>query len=201
MSKKDAPARYIAGLLAYVKQYTGEPPPVPETFEGISIPPNGSFSDPVNWEPVRAAFKALKLDARKAEHWETLIYSLAYAHFGKPLTSHRPKIWEEGTLCQLWADFTRMRARWAGRSQREICKILVTDYSHYKHLDADTVRRRLPDARKAFIERITADKEAWIQGTGLAWTPVQEKKLAEQTVKEWGLRLTGVTTLSDLWRE
>jgi hypothetical protein len=199
MSKKDAPARYIAGLLAYVKHYTDEPPPVPKTFEGIFIPPNGSFSDPTSWEPVRAAFKAFKRDPRKAEDWETLIYSLAYAHFGKP--RHKPKIWEEATLCQLWADFVRMRVRYAGKSQRQICKILVTDYPHYNRSDADTIRRRQADARKAFIKHVTEHKEAWIQGTGLPWTPAQEKKLAEQTVKEWDLRLTGVTTLSDLWSE
>ena len=189
----------MAGLLARVKHYTSAPPPVPETFEGISIPPNGFFfGDPIYWEPVRAAFKALKLDARKTQDWEALLYYLADAHFGKP--SHKPKLWEGATLRQLWADFTRMRACFAGKSQREVCKILVTD-SRYEHVDADTTRRRLPEAREAFIEHITAYKEAWIQGTGSAWTPEQEKKVAEQTVRDWDLRLTGVTTLSDLWRE
>jgi hypothetical protein len=203
MARKDRPAKYIADLLARVKHYTGEPPPVPQKFEGISIPQDGYFSDPVNWEPVRAAFKALKLDARKPEHWETLLYYLADAHFGKP--SHKPKTWTEGTLCTLWADFTQMRAIFTGKSQREICQIMVNNYllsSRYGHLDGDTIRHRLPEARKAFIEHIMAYKKVWIQERGAAaWTPEQEKKVAEQYVEMYGLRLTGVTTLSDLWSE
>jgi hypothetical protein len=200
MSKKDGPARYLAGLLARVKYYTGEPPPVSKTFEGISIPPGGLFSDPINWEPVRAAFMALRLDARKAHDWEVLLCELASAHFGK--RSHKPKIWEGPTLHQLWADYTRMRVRFAGKSQREICEILVTDYSHYKHSNAGTIRRKLPEARQAFIEMAMEYKEAWIKEEGSAsWTPERERRWAALIAKEWRLGLSGVETLSDLWSE
>jgi hypothetical protein len=152
MSKTDGPSKRLRQTIANRRRHMAEPlPAVPEVFEGISIPPNGHFS--YSWWPVRDAFRAFGLDPRNPHDWEILIHDLADAHFGK---RSKPKIWNEGKLCQLVADFTRAKRSHPRKRDMDICKLLVTEKApgRYRKLDHNTLRRLLPQARKELAEAV-----------------------------------------------
>jgi hypothetical protein len=169
VAKPDSATKRLREVIARAKRgRPRDPPPVTETFEGITIPPDGFFGFGIGWKPVVKAFRAFGYDPRDPYDWERLISALAEAHFSNP--RHKPETWNDGSLCQLAAD-----AKWAegvinNEDDTAICERLV-EVSRYKKFAVQTLRRRLPDARKVLADTVSLfaksapDKkavEAWV---------------------------------------
>jgi hypothetical protein len=193
VAKRDGPSKRLRAAIARAKRgRAGDPPPVPETFEGITIPPHGLFALGVGWKPVAKAFRAFGYDPRNPLDWEKLISAFAEVHFSAP--RRKTKTWNDGSLCQLAAD-----AKWAesvidDEDDEEICKRLV-EISRYKKFAVQTLRRRLPDARKVLADTVSSfaksaldtDKkavEAWVIKKYVAYNKQPHFPLFDLTIDD-----------------
>jgi hypothetical protein len=180
MAKKDGPSKRLAKNIAWSQRFaksqrerTARPAPVYDVFKGISIPLGGWLSLDFEWRPVREAFKKFGLDPGNPHDWERLIHDLADAHFGG--TRGRWTVWTSLKLCRLAADFAAAKAAHPGKLHKDIRKLLKKK-DRYRKLDTETIRRRLPEARKELAQAV-ADCRKYLRDGQIDLTPDQELKL------------------------
>jgi hypothetical protein len=151
--------------------------------EGIWL----STSNLIYCPPVREAFRALGLDPAKPADWEVLISRLCDAQFGK--RSGAPKAWDRSKLCQLAADFARVQAANPHKTHEDIRKLLVRDKrfgDRYHKIGHETIRRRIPEARKELASVIAVFKSEVQSELKLSsLTPAQEKQVEDWTIEKY----------------
>src|SRR5262245_33053692 len=95
---------------------------------------------------VTAAFKYFGLDAKSPLHTEILLGILADVCF--PRRSHRKKKWNDYYYCDLARCFEVIAREREAVSDSEAAKLIRLKFWGFEHLTDDTLRRRLPEARK-----------------------------------------------------
>jgi hypothetical protein len=121
------------------------------------------------------AFEAFGLDPKDEGHWRLLLALFAQAYFEPRRPRGGPKQWDGFRLCQLLADAQAVRNRNPHvRAESKICELIKTTFrKRYADVSAETIRRRLRDARDP------AKNDA-LRDLLKAWTPDPRRLTAEQ---------------------
>jgi hypothetical protein len=115
---------------------------------------------------VTAAFKYFGLDAKSPLHTKILLGILADVCF--PRRSHKKKKWDDYYYVILARCFEVIDREPEGVSDNEAAKHIQREFSGFKEFTAvtpDTLRRRLPEARKR-IQRLRREMAAPTPGLG-----------------------------------
>src|SRR5262245_8884596 len=94
---------------------------------------------------VTAAYKYFKLDPKNPLHTKILLGILADVCFQ---SRRRTKKWDDFRYVLLARCFEVIDREREGVSDNEAAKHIQREFSGFKHLMPDTLRRRLPEARK-----------------------------------------------------
>ena len=101
------------------------------------------------------AFEAFRLNPKKSEDWELLLWDLASVLFPEPgRRKGSRKIWDKSRLDQLSLDFQKIKKRFPDFSDSAICEKIVahgTIGASYRarNQSAQTLRRNLKAARNS----------------------------------------------------
>src|SRR5262245_3582392 len=110
-----------------------------------------------------AAFKCFGLDPKNPLHTKILLDILADVCF--PRRSHRKKRCDDDYYVDLGQCFEAIVRKHEGVSDSEAAKLIQREFSGFKHLTADALRRRLPEARKR-LQRLRTEMAKPIPGLG-----------------------------------
>jgi len=100
---------------------------------------------------VNTAFEKAGLDASNDEHWPRLALLFCAAIYGK--TPGAPKKWSNKKQRQLLLDFSELKSKRPGLTEREYCAELCKRSAYGAHKgrverQAETLRRQLQDAKR-----------------------------------------------------
>jgi hypothetical protein len=126
-------------------------------------------------DALRQAFEAFGLDPKDEERWRLLLALFAEAYFEPRRPRGGPKQWDGFRLCQLLADARTVRKKNPRiRAESEICELIkMTFRKRYAGVSAETIRRRLHDARDPAKNDVLRDLLK-------AWTPDPRRITAGQ---------------------
>jgi hypothetical protein len=101
--------------------------------------------DGPDWDIVRDAFRGAGLDSNDPDHWRFLLKEyIETVH--RRARAGRARSWTDERLIKLASDFERIQHDHPDKSDSDICRFLVKR-EDYSGLTANTLRRRLQDAR------------------------------------------------------
>jgi hypothetical protein len=102
------------------------------------------------WGPLADAFDYFGLDSKNPSHRDLLLFVLASEVFGKRPGRGRPRgsrTWDWDQLFDLGMAYFQVMARRPEISDREAATE-IKGRAEYQHIEPDTIRQRLPEARK-----------------------------------------------------
>jgi hypothetical protein len=111
--------------------------------------PSAPF-DAFGFDPTNAAFDAFGLDPTTPNHRDFLLALLASVHFDGSRGPGQPRKWDEDKLCQLLADIATIKQKHPDKKENELCGKLKENApfkDRYRQYSAETIRRKLQDAR------------------------------------------------------
>jgi hypothetical protein len=129
------------------------------------------------------------LDPTNPEHCAALLPKLARLYRHKP---GRPPRWTAYESLLLLAEAAALREQHRHWSDTVVCNKLLSDHDRYRGLTAQSLRRRLVDARtiiKKLVDRIFANQ---VPGAAEAWR-------ADLRRRGWGLK--GSASLDQIMRD
>ena len=151
------------------------------------------FSYEPKWRLVCDLFKAHDLDPADPHHWQKLLLNFAKEHAASQPGANR--IWTEARLCRLDADFVMTQSAHPGKSDTDICKLLVKGIpqipgdAYAKALPAlytkqkwQALRRLLPEAHERLAELVAVLVQL-VRADFDTWTADREAG-----VKDWAVR-------------
>src|SRR5262249_32352346 len=112
---------------------------------------------------VTAAFKCFELDPKSPLHNELLLGILADVCF--PRRSHKKKRWDDYYYVVLARCFEVIVRKHGRVSDSKAAELIQLEFPGFDHITADTLRRRLPEARKR-IQRLRREMAAPTPGLG-----------------------------------
>jgi hypothetical protein len=142
---------------------------------------------------MRDLFKAHDLDPADPHHWQKLLLNFAKEHAASQPGANR--IWTEARLCRLDADFVMTQSAHPGKSDTDICKLLVKGIpqipgdacakalpAFYTKQKWQTLRRLLPEAHERLAELVAVLVQS-VRADFDPWTADHEAG-----VKDWAVR-------------